>query len=126
MEKANGLVCGGLKKRLLAPLEQATGNWVEELPAVLWSLRTTPNTATQYTPFFMVYGAEAVLPHDLKFEHLGSPGTKKKKQRRHYKTTKTQSKKQEMQPWQNQKGARTSCAPIKAVACELEPSTKVI
>ena len=67
MEKANGLVCGGIKKRLLTPLEQAAGNWVEELPAVLWSLRTTPNTATQYTPFFMVYGAEAVLPHDLKF-----------------------------------------------------------
>ena len=67
MQKANGLVCGGLKKRLLAPLEQAAGNWVEELTAVLWSLRTTPNTATQYTPFFMVYGAEAVLTHDLKF-----------------------------------------------------------
>src|ERR1041385_8983722 len=66
-KKANGLVCGGIKKRLLAPLEQAAGNWVEELPVVLWSLRTTPNTATQYTPFFMVYGAEAVLPHDLKF-----------------------------------------------------------
>src|SRR4051812_36985418 len=60
-------VCGGIKKRLLAPLEQAAGNWVEELLAVLWSVRTTPNTLTQYTPFFMVYGAEAVLPHDLKF-----------------------------------------------------------
>ena len=57
----------GAQKRLLAPLEQAAGNWIEELPAVLWILRTTPNTATQYTPFFMVYGAEAVQPHDLKF-----------------------------------------------------------
>src|SRR4051812_41150013 len=67
VEKENDLVCGGIKKCLLAPLEQAAGNWVEELPAVLWSLRTTLNTATQYTPFFIVYGAEAVLPHDLKF-----------------------------------------------------------
>src|ERR1041384_4980240 len=67
VEKANGLVCGGLKKRLLAPLAQAAGNWVEGLPAVLWSLRTMPNTATQFTPFFLVYGAEAVIPHDLKF-----------------------------------------------------------
>src|SRR3954467_6428038 len=67
VEKANDLVCGGIKKRLLEPFEQAAGNWVEELPAVLWSLRTTPNTTTQYTPFFMVYGAEVVLPHDLKF-----------------------------------------------------------
>ena len=67
VEKANGLVCGGIKKRPHAPLEQTVGNWLEELPTVLWSLRTTPNTVTQYTPFFMVYGAEAVLPHDLKF-----------------------------------------------------------
>src|SRR3954467_14890519 len=67
VEKANGLVCGGIKKRILAPLEQAADTWVEELPAVLWSLRTTPNTVTQYTPFFMVCGAEAVLPHDIKF-----------------------------------------------------------
>src|SRR4051812_25336077 len=67
VEKANDLVCGEIKKRLLAPFEHAAGNWVEELPAVLWSLRTTPNTSTQYTPFFMVYGTESVLPHDLKF-----------------------------------------------------------
>jgi hypothetical protein len=29
---------------------------------VLWSLRTTPNAATQETPFFLVHGAEAMLP----------------------------------------------------------------
>ena len=34
---------------------------------VLWSLRTTPSRATGYTPFFMVYGAEAVLPTDLDY-----------------------------------------------------------
>src|ERR1041385_8171818 len=67
VEKANGPVCRGIKKRLLEPLEQAAGNWIEELPAVLWSLRTTPNSSTQYTPFFLVYGAEAMLSHDLKF-----------------------------------------------------------
>ena len=32
------------------------------------SLRPTPNRSTQYTPFFMVYGAEAVLPCDIKFD----------------------------------------------------------
>ena len=32
---------------------------------MLWSLRTTPNTATQETPFFLVHGAEAVLPVEL-------------------------------------------------------------
>jgi transposase InsO family protein len=68
VEKANGLVCSGLKKRLFVPLKRAAGAWVEELPSVLWSLRTTPNRSTQYTPFFMVYGAEAVLPFDIRFD----------------------------------------------------------
>ena len=31
---------------------------------MLWSLRATPSQATGYTPFFMVYGSEAVLPTD--------------------------------------------------------------
>ena len=35
---------------------------------MLWSLRTTPNRSTQYTPFFLVHGAEAVLPADVRFE----------------------------------------------------------
>src|SRR3954471_13894405 len=94
VEKANGLVCGGLKKRLLAPLEQATGNWVEELPAVLWNLRTTPNASTQYTPFFMVYGAEAVLPHDLSLGIHESRATKKKRQKKHSRMIKTLQTKQ--------------------------------
>jgi transposase InsO family protein len=55
VEKPNGLICNGIKKRLLAPLEKAKHAWVDELPSVLWSLRTTPNAATQETPFFLVH-----------------------------------------------------------------------
>ena len=32
---------------------------------MLWSINTTPNKSTGYTPFFMVYGAEAVLLSDI-------------------------------------------------------------
>ena len=64
VERINGLIGDGLKKRLTG----AAGAWVEELPSVLWSLRTTPNRSTQYTPFFLVHGAEAVLPADVRFE----------------------------------------------------------
>jgi hypothetical protein len=64
VERINGLIGDGLKKRL----KGAAGAWVEELPSVLWSLRTTPNRSTQYTPFFLVYGAEAVRPADVRFE----------------------------------------------------------
>jgi hypothetical protein len=67
VEKANGLVCSGLKKQLLRPLKRAAGAWVEELPSVLWSLRTTPNVSTGYTPFFLLFGAEAVLPSDVRY-----------------------------------------------------------
>ena len=34
---------------------------------VLWNLRTTPSRATGYTPFFMVYDSEAVLPTNLDY-----------------------------------------------------------
>ncbi|KAK1681319.1 hypothetical protein QYE76_042167 [Lolium multiflorum] len=67
VEKANGLICNGIKKRLLTPLEKSRHIWVDELPYVLWSLRTTPNAATQETPFFLVHGAKAVLP--IEIEH---------------------------------------------------------
>jgi hypothetical protein len=68
VEKANSLICNGIKKRLLVPLEKAKHAWVDELPSVLWSLRTTPNVATQETPFFLVHGAEAVLPVEITHE----------------------------------------------------------
>ena len=33
---------------------------------MLWSIRTTATKPTGETPFFLVYGAEAVLPHEVK------------------------------------------------------------
>jgi hypothetical protein len=35
---------------------------------VLWSLRTTPNRSTGLTPFFLVYGVEAILPSDVQYD----------------------------------------------------------
>jgi hypothetical protein len=61
------LVLVGIRPRLVEPLERSVG-WVEELPSVLWSLCTTPNHSIGFTPFFLVYGAEAVLPTDIEFD----------------------------------------------------------
>jgi transposase InsO family protein len=68
VKKSNGLICNRIKKRLLAPLEKAKHAWVDELPSILWSLQTTPNAATQETPFFLVHGVEAVLPEEITHE----------------------------------------------------------
>jgi hypothetical protein len=65
VERSNGLVLSGIKPRLIEPLEKSPSYWLNELPVVLWSLRTTLNRSTSYTPFFLMYGAEAVLPTDI-------------------------------------------------------------
>jgi len=67
------MILQGLKPRIYNRLKKFGKKWVNELPLVLWSLRTTPSRATKYTPFFMVYGSEAVLPTDLEY---GSPRLK--------------------------------------------------
>ena len=61
VERANAEVLKGLKTK---------ANWIDHLPSVLWSLRTTPIRATRETPFFLVYGVEAVLPTEMRH---GSP-----------------------------------------------------
>ena len=68
VERANQMLLQGVKPRLQVPLERMPGCWIEELPSELWGIRTSPNRSTGYTPFFMVYGAEAVLPSDLEFD----------------------------------------------------------
>ena len=41
------------------------GRWIEELPKVLWSIRTTTSRTTGFTPFKLVYGEEAVTPAEV-------------------------------------------------------------
>lgn len=42
--------------------------WVEELPSVVWAVRTTPTTSNKETPFFLMYGSEAMLPTELRHQ----------------------------------------------------------
>jgi transposase InsO family protein len=67
VERANSMILQGLKPRIFDRLNKFGRKWLQELPAVVWSLRTTPSRATRFTPFFLVYGAEAVLPTDLEY-----------------------------------------------------------
>jgi hypothetical protein len=60
-EVSNKVILDGIKKRL----EEAKGRWVEELPSVMWTHRTTRRRSTGETPFALAYGMEAVIPLEV-------------------------------------------------------------
>jgi hypothetical protein len=57
-ESSNKTLLDGIKKCL----EKAKGRWVEELPSILWTYRTTTRSSTGETPFSLTYRVEAVIP----------------------------------------------------------------
>ncbi|XP_073035327.1 uncharacterized protein [Primulina eburnea] len=61
LEVTNRSLVQSLKTRL----GNAKGNWVEELPSLLWSYRTTSKIGTGETLFSLVYGNEAVLQAEI-------------------------------------------------------------
>jgi transposase InsO family protein len=65
VERANVEILKGLKTRTYDGLEKHGKKWINELLCALWGNRTSPSQATGETPFFMVYGAEAVLPLEV-------------------------------------------------------------
>jgi hypothetical protein len=66
VEHANDMILQGLKPRIFDRLNKSGRKWLQELPSVVWSLRTTPSRATGFTPFFLVYGVEDIHPTNLK------------------------------------------------------------
>ena len=62
----NKVILDGLKKRL----DEAKGKWVDKLPHVLWSYRTSPRRLTGETPFSMTYGVQAVIPVETGFPSM--------------------------------------------------------
>jgi len=67
------MVLQGLKPRIFDRLNKYARRWDAEVPAILWSLRMTLNRSIEFTPFFLAYRAEAVLPSNL--DH-GAPRVK--------------------------------------------------
>ena len=65
--RTNAEVLRGLKTRTFKKKLEACGRgWYDELQSVLWSIRTTATKSTGEIPFFLVYGAEPVLPHEVR------------------------------------------------------------
>jgi hypothetical protein len=65
VERANWMVLDALKKRLHDAANSKGGKWIKELPNALWGLHTQASKPTGQSPYFLVYGSEAILPADV-------------------------------------------------------------
>jgi hypothetical protein len=62
------MVLDALKKRLHNVANTKGGKWIKELPNALWGLHAQPTKPTGQSPYFLVYGSEAILPADVMWE----------------------------------------------------------
>ncbi|KAL5560516.1 hypothetical protein UlMin_036727 [Ulmus minor] len=54
-----------IKQTLKEKLSKLQESWVDELPLVLWSYRTSFRTTTGESPFSPCYGVDAMVPIEL-------------------------------------------------------------
>jgi hypothetical protein len=67
IERANALIFEAIKKILE---RQKKGKWVEVMPRAVCSHNTTVCRATNFTPFRLLFRAEAVLLEEIKHQSL--------------------------------------------------------
>jgi hypothetical protein len=67
VKRANTLIFEAIKKILEG---EKDGKWVEVVPKVVWSHNTTVCRGTNFTPSQLMYGAEVVLPEEVKHRSL--------------------------------------------------------
>jgi hypothetical protein len=67
VEKVNCLIFQAMKKIL--ELEKK-GKWAEVMPTTVWSHNKIVCQATNYTPFWLIYGLEVMLPEEIKNRSL--------------------------------------------------------
>ena len=65
VERANGFICTNISKCLV---RLPKGKWVDELPKVIYAHNTITSRSTNFTPFKLLYGEEAMTPEEIKFE----------------------------------------------------------
>jgi hypothetical protein len=67
VKKASCLIFLAMKKILEG---EKKGKWVEVMSMAAWSHNTTVYRATNFTQFWLMYGAEAMLPEEIKYQIL--------------------------------------------------------
>jgi hypothetical protein len=98
------MVLDALKKRLHDAANSKGGKWIKELPNALWGLRTQPSKPTGQSPYFLVYGSEAILPADVMWVHQQWSTTTKASPKTADELTSMDSKKLVVPPSSNQQG----------------------
>ncbi|XP_070004901.1 uncharacterized protein [Nicotiana sylvestris] len=70
--KANGAVEAANKniKKILRKMIQSSRQWHEKFPFALLGYRTIVGTSVRATPYFLVYGTEAVIPAEVEIPSL--------------------------------------------------------
>jgi hypothetical protein len=68
VEQANDMVLQAIKDRIYDNASNYAARWLADLPHVIWGLRTQVSAASGFSPFFLVYGSEVVLPTDVAFK----------------------------------------------------------
>lgn len=51
-------------------MDNAKSDWVEELPNIVWSYRTTPRKETGKSPFSLCFGLEALILAEVRCSNL--------------------------------------------------------
>ena len=70
--QTNGAVEAANKniKRILGKMIETSRDWSEKLPSALCAYRTSFHTSTGATPYYLVFGMEAVLPVEIEIGSL--------------------------------------------------------
>jgi hypothetical protein len=61
------MVLQALKHRIYDDGSNYATRWLAELPHVVWGLRTQVISRIGFSPFFLVYGSQAILSTDVTF-----------------------------------------------------------
>ena len=67
VKHANGMVLQAIKDRIFDDANNYATHWLAEFPHVIWGLHTQVNSIRGFSPFFLVYRSEAILPTDIVF-----------------------------------------------------------
>jgi hypothetical protein len=67
VERSNALIFEAIKKILEG---EKKGKWAEVMPRAVWSHNTTISRATNFTPLWLMYIVEVVLPDEVKHRSL--------------------------------------------------------